>query len=302
MITDPFDITFPLIIEPLLSPVFSTKQLKVYMVRADLTHPQISGNKWYKLKYNLRAAKQQGATRVISFGGAYSNHIHALAWSAKAMGMASVGVIRGEHVKNPMLDDAQKWGMQLHFVDRANYRQRHCADWLEALHLEIGSGFLIPEGGSNPLALRGVAELMQQISQQTSGLDYLLCACGTGGTLAGLLSAAPKNLHIEGYPVLKGAGFLYDDIQRLLDSAEAEVSCSWLLDMDAHYGGYGKISAEHQAQWLMVEQEFKMLFDPVYTSKMVRRFMEKVHQNNYPKGSSIALVHTGGLQGRRSVV
>lgn len=302
MTTDIFGTQAPLVIQPLNLSIFAEKQLKVFVIRTDLTHPHISGNKWYKLKYNLRAAQRQGATRIISFGGAYSNHIHALAYSANAFGIPSVGVIRGENVENPTLSDARRWGMQLHFVDRASYRQRHSASWLAVLQREIGPGFIIPEGGSNALAIQGVSELMPDICGQIPSLDYLLCACGTGGTLAGLISTAPQRIKIEGYPVLKGADFLYADIQALLDSAAVDVQCSWSLDKDAHYGGYGKINAEHRARWLMLEEECKMLLDPVYTSKMLRRFIEKVQQNAYPAGSTVALMHTGGLQGRRSVV
>lgn len=303
MNTDIFDFPDPLVIQLITLPVFTEKQLKVYMIRTDKMHPQISGNKWYKLKYNLKAAQQQGVSRVISFGGAYSNHIHALAWSARAFGMESVGVIRGEVVDNPMLSDARNWGMQLHFVDRVSYRKRNCEDWWDELQSEIGSGFMIPEGGSNALAIQGVSELMSKLCQQIPDLDYLLCACGTGGTLAGLLSVAPESVKVEGYPVLKGADFLYSDIQQLLECSGAVMPlCCWVLDMDSHYGGYGKINAEHQCAWLMLEQEFQMQLDPVYTSKMLRRFMEKVSQDAYPAGSTLALVHTGGLQGRRSVV
>ena len=302
MTTDVFDTPAPLVIQPLVLPVFTEKQLSVFVIRTDLVHPQISGNKWYKLKYNLREAQRQGAPRIISFGGAYSNHIHALAYSAKVLGIASVGVIRGEEVDNPTLADARNWGMQLRFVDRASYRQRYSPSWLAALKQEIGPGFIIPEGGSNAFALQGVAELVPDACGQIPSLDYLLCACGTGGTLAGLISAAPGSIKVEGYPVLKGAGFLYTDIQALLDSASVDVRCEWVLDQNAHYGGYGKINAEHRAKWKELEQECQIPLDPVYTSKMLRRFIEKVHQNAYPAGATIALIHTGGLQGRRSVV
>ncbi len=302
MTTDVFDTPAPLVIQPLVLPVFAEKQLSVFVIRTDLAHAHISGNKWYKLKYNLRAAQHQGTTRIISFGGAYSNHIHALAYSARAFGVASIGVIRGEEVDNPTLADARNWGMQLHFVDRVGYRQRYSPSWLAALQREIGSGFIIPEGGSNALAVQGVAELVPDICDQIPSLDYLLCACGTGGTLAGLISAAPDSVKVEGYPVLKGAEFLYTDIQVLLDSAGADVRCEWALDQDAHYGGYGKINAEHRAKWQALEQECQIPLDPVYTSKMLRRFIEKVYQNAYPAGATIALIHTGGLQGRRSIV
>lgn len=301
-VIDLFNTYASLVVESAELPLFVKKKLNVFIVRTDLVHPLISGNKWYKLKYNLLAAHEGSVSRVISFGGAYSNHIHALAWASKQLGIACTGVIRGEEVVNPMLLDAQSWGMKLHFVDRANYRKRHDPQWLGALQREVGGGVIIPEGGSNALAIRGVAELMNDISITLPNLDYLLCACGTGGTLAGLISGAPNELKLEGYPVLKGANFLYGDIQQLLQAANVDAHCSWSLDLDAHYGGYGKINTEHKAHWLALEEQFKMLFDPVYTSKLVRRFLEKVEQDAYPIGSTVALVHTGGLQGRRSVL
>ncbi|WP_051222206.1 1-aminocyclopropane-1-carboxylate deaminase/D-cysteine desulfhydrase [Neptunomonas japonica] len=301
-IIDLFDAHAPLVVEPLELPLFVEKKLKVLIVRADLVHPLISGNKWFKLKYNLLAACKQNVSRVISFGGPYSNHIHALAWSAQQLGIDSVGVIRGEEVSNPMLADAQKWGMQLHFVDRANYRERHDPIWQAQLKQDVGSGVIIPEGGSNALAVRGVAELMRGILAQLPDLDYLLCACGTGGTLAGLISAAPESVKLEGFPVLKGAGFLQDDVLKLLKVAGVDAHCPWSLDLDAHYGGYGKIRKDHKEHWLAMEEQFQILFDPVYTSKLLRRFLEKVEQGMYPAGATVALLHSGGVQGRRSIV
>lgn len=301
-VIDLFDTHAPLVVEPLELPLFTEKKLNVLIVRADLVHPLISGNKWFKLKYNLLAACEADTPRVISFGGAYSNHIHALAWSAKQLGISAVGVIRGEKVSNPMLEDVRQWGMQLYFVDRVSYRKRHDPLWQEQLKHDVGDGLIIPEGGSNVLALKGVAELMQGISQKLPSLDYLLCACGTGGTLAGLISGASPQVKLEGFPVLKGAAFLQDDVLALLKAAGVDIHCSWSLDLDAHYGGYGKISKEHRAHWLALEEQFRMLLDPVYTSKLMRRFLEKVELDAYPAGSTVVLLHTGGVQGRRSLM
>ena len=290
-----------LIIQPLAHPLFDQKGLSVTVVRTDLIHPEVSGNKWYKLKYNLLQAKANNQTRLLSFGGAYSNHIHALAWAARQLGLVSVGIIRGEPVSNPMLDDAQRWGMQLSFVDRVQYRQRSDAAWLQKLMAEHEVDAVIPEGGSNSLALKGVGELMEVIAQQLPDLDYLLCACGTGGTLAGLLSKAPKRVQLEGYPVLKGGDFLYQEIESLLADANKSVECHWSLDLESHYGGYGKVKADHKMIWHQLEADFGMPLDPIYTAKLFRRFMEKVAQGDYPEGAKIALLHSGGLQGRRSL-
>ncbi|MBT3147191.1 1-aminocyclopropane-1-carboxylate deaminase/D-cysteine desulfhydrase [Neptunomonas phycophila] len=291
----------PLNVERLEHALFLKKRLSVCVVRVDQVHPQISGNKWFKLKYNLKAAIEQGASCIISFGGAYSNHLHALAYACHCLGLHSVGVVRGEPVDNPMLIDAKAWGMRLHFVNRETYRLRAEPAWLNALPSLVGDGFILPEGGSSALAVKGVGELMQQINNVEPALDYVVCACGTGGTLAGLVSTAAKTV-VQGIPVLKGAGFLHDDVSTLLLASGHERAASkWELDLFGHYGGYGKMNAEHIAVMKQLEDDFSLSLDPVYTAKLFRRFMEKVENDDYPEGSRIALVHTGGLQGRRSI-
>lgn len=289
-------------VDKLLLPQFKAHNLSVYMVRADLIHPQISGNKWFKLKYNLLLAQQSDAQCILSFGGAYSNHIHALAYAAKQLGIRTQAVIRGEAVDNPTLSDARKWGMELHFVDRATFRMRDDSLWVQNKMDELGADFLIPEGGSNQLAVKGVAELARQIQDALPELDYLLCAVGTGGTLAGLISGVRSQMSLEGYPVLKNGGFLNADIESLVSENYYSAECNWSLDLNAHYGGYGKVNAEHKRIWLSLEEKTGLPLDPVYTSKLLRRFIERVELGYYPKGSTIALLHSGGVQGRRSLV
>ncbi len=298
---DIFELTPPLTVDSLILPLFSEKGLRVSLVRSDLIHPQISGNKWFKLKYNLEYALQNNYKSVVSFGGAYSNHLHALAWAAKESGLASIGVVRGEVVSNPMLEDVVEWGMQLHFVDRENYRRKSDPEWLKEHQHLWGDALVVPEGGSNALAVKGVAELASMIEQVCPDMNYLLAPCGTGGTLAGLISGVAQGVKVEGYPVLKGGDFLTSDIADLLEAAQAEPKCEWRLDLGAHYGGYGKANAEHRAFLADIEEKLGIPFDQVYTSKMLRRFLENVELNRYPVGSHIVLVHTGGLQGRRSL-
>lgn len=298
---DIFETSSPLTVEKLSLPIFLIKGVRVSLIRADQIHPQISGNKWFKLKYNLQFALQNDYKSVVSFGGAYSNHLHALAWAAKESGLASIGVVRGEPVSNPMLEDAVEWGMQLHFVDRVNYRRKSDPDWLEEHRHLWGDALIIPEGGSNALAVKGVAELARSIELACPEMNYLLAPCGTGGTLAGLISGVSSRVKVEGYPVLKGGDFLKNDIVCLLDIANIEPKCLWELDLEAHYGGYGKANAAHLAFLADLEEKLGIPFDQVYTSKMLRRFLENVDLNRYPVGSHIVLVHTGGLQGRRSL-
>jgi 1-aminocyclopropane-1-carboxylate deaminase len=289
--------------------LYCEKKLTVHLIRSDQAHLNVSGNKWFKLKYALLAAKQQQIKTIISFGGAYSNHIHALAYAAKALQLPVVGYIRGQWTAdNPTLNDAQAWGMQLKSLTREQYREKSTAEFLQKIAIEYPQSMVIPEGGTNQLALQGVNELMAMIEQQLPVLDYLVAACGTGGTLAGLISGARRTRSILGIPVLKGAGFLQQDIQALLsdyafenasDLANKEYG-QWELDLDGHYGGYGKVKQQHLAAMLVLEGLHKVPLEPIYTAKMWRRFDELVAQDYFKAGSQIALLHSGGLQGRRS--
>lgn len=296
-----FESAEPIRLDQLHLPEFEAHSLSVYVIRADLVHPEISGNKWFKLKYNLLKAKEQGARTVLSFGGAYSNHIHALAYASKQLGLESVAVIRGEPVDNPTLVDAKSWGMALNFVDRASYRMKSDSQWLDQKMKELRADFLIPEGGSNRLAVLGVSELAKEVRTCLPELNYLLTATGTGGTIAGLIAGSNPDVVIEGYPVLKNGSFLKQEIQNLLSGFDV-TNDSWSLDLEAHFGGYGKVNAEHKEKWLDLEQRAGMLMDPIYTSKLFRRFIERVELGYYPKGSTIALLHSGGIQGRRGVL
>lgn len=290
------------------SELYQSKQLDVQVLRSDQVHPTVSGNKWFKLKYSILEAQQQGITKIISFGGTYSNHIHALAYAGKELGIETIGYIRGEWSEdNLTLADAQRWGMQLCSVSRQRYREKHTQEFSEYLRQEHGDALIIPEGGTNQWALKGVAELMQQLELQNLSLKgceegvprYLIAACGTGGTLAGLIAAASQDWKILGIPVLKGAAFLKDDINGWLGSGSQSAGCEWELDLQGHYGGYGKVKADHLQEMFAIEQAHNVLLDPVYTAKMWRRFNELVAQDFFPLGSAITLLHSGGLQGRR---
>ena len=284
-------------ITPLQDSLFRKRCLDVRMARLDLVHPEVSGNKWFKLKYNLIHAQQHGVNRVVSFGGPFSNHIHALAWAGRQLGIETVGVIRGEPVSNHTLSDAARWGMQLVFVNRKEYRERYSAEYCQRLSEQFGA-MVIPEGGSNTLAVQGVAEVVPTLTMDRQSPDVICVATGTGGTIAGVIAGAGPSVRVEGYPVLKGASFLRDDIKRLLPTISG--LSSWELDLEAHYGGYGKVSSEHLALWRELEERFATPLDPIYTSKMLRRFLERVEAGCYLPQSKILLLHTGGLQGARS--
>lgn len=287
-------------------PELDSKGISLQLLRIDQTHPFISGNKWYKLKYNLKYAVENGYKSVLSFGGAYSNHIHALAWAAKEAGLVSVGVIRGEpeYVTNPTLSDANQWGMQLKFVTRKEYRLRNQTEFLssltETLPEELKPVLVIPEGGSNARAVEGCMEILSEAVIQATSPDLVILPCGTGGTLAGVALSQP-DVKVLGIPVLKKADFLYDDIRNLMKSSGNKDPENWQLDLDGHYGGYGKCSAELLGFMEYIKVQSGVELDQIYTAKMLMRTLQLIEDGSIPAGSDLLMLHTGGLQGRRSV-
>ncbi len=278
------------------------RDVGVHLLRLDQINQRVSGNKWFKLKYNLEKAKVQGGKAVLSFGGAYSNHIHALAWAGQVLGIKTIGIIRGEsdYASNPTLTDAARWGMELHFVTRAEYKQRKDADFLQGLRDRFGDPFIVPEGGSNALAVKGTAEIVNQSLIQKYGIDNIVLACGTGGTLAGVAASQPS-VNIVGIPVLKGAKFLKDDISMLLESAGYSDVNNWVLDYNGHFGGYAKTSPELLAFISMMDDDYDLPLDQIYTGKMMLRLIELIEEGFFTEGSQILALHTGGLQGLRSL-
>lgn len=289
-------------LQPLHHPLFTQHNVVVQVKRDDLIHPIISGNKWRKLKYNLAHVKQHNSILgVLSFGGSYSNHIHALAYACYQQNLPCIGVIRGEksHINNFTLTWAQHWGMKLYFVDRKTYRRRHDLDYLTQLQQEFPDYFIIPEGGSNKLAIPGVAEVIAELNQQT-GFDTLITPVGSGGTLAGLISgdvSSEVNDHkILGVAVLKGAEYLVDEVKQLM-SEQAKYHNNWQLLFEFHRGGYAKFSPEDAMRILEFNQVTHVNFEPVYSGKMILAFLDLLKQGYFAEGERIILLHTGGMQG-----
>ena len=314
-------------LQPVEHPLLTQKNVQLWIKRTDLLHPVISGNKWYKLKYNLVAALQQGVKGVVSFGGAWSNHLHALAAACRELQLPVTAVIRGEPElveKSEMLQDAAKWGMDFHFVTRSEYRQREDEVWLQQLMQHYPGYLLVPEGGSSALAELGLVELGQEIEQQLQAeqitIDQLWCAMGTGGTFAGLLAARTLDYQMLGMPVLKGGDFLRQEVEQklaqsfyradnsLMASNEKPLKSvehnDFTLITDGHWGGYGKVKPE-LVQWMdQFYQDTGVLLDPVYTGKLLYRFFQGLELPDgdvgaVPEGSLVVLLHSGGLQGRR---
>ncbi len=279
-------------------PVFQKANIKLCIVRADLIHPVASGNKFYKLKPTINYAKANNISRLVSFGGAFSNHIHALALSAKDHGLQSVGIIRGESIyaNNPTLSDAHKAGMQLEFVDRATYKRRDEAEYLQQLQQRYPNAMIIPEGGSNQYAVKGCIKLAGEINDLVQA-DLIVVAAGTGATAAGLACGANNRQSVIAYAVLKDKT-LNDRISNFIHN---EIKSAKVKVEHADFGGYAKLSRqllEFIMDWL---DKTGILLDPVYTGKMCMRLMQQIESNEFEQGATIAMLHSGGLQGWRGM-
>jgi len=278
--------------DDILLPVLKDHDVTLHVRREDLIHPLLSGNKYRKLKYNVQEALSKKHQKLITFGGAYSNHIPATAYVAKEKGLEAVGIIRGEELShswsnNPTLNTAHQLGMRFQFLSREKYRKKDEDKFLMNLLQFHGPAYLIPEGGTNALAIKGCEEILKNTDEV---FDVICCSVGTGGTLAGLSNAAKKHQQVLGFPALKG-DFLQKDIRKFARNN------NWALCNSYHFGGYAKVSTELVA----FINEFKGItgvpLDPVYTGKMMYGILDKVAKGEFKKGCRILAIHTGGLQG-----
>lgn len=268
------------------------KSISVTIKREDLLHPVVSGNKFRKLKYNLLQAKAENKETLLTFGGAFSNHIAAVAYAAQEQGFRSVGVVRGDELNektdsNPTLQFAKECGMQFEFVSREAYRHKTEAAFLEELKAKFGDFYLVPEGGTNALAIKGCQEIL---TEEDAKFDYICCAVGTGGTISGIINSALSHQKVLGFPALKG-NFLQDEIRIFAEND------NWELINDYHFGGYAKINEELVRFINQFYKDTKIPLDPVYTGKMVFGVLDLIQKDFFPAHSNILLIHTGGLQG-----
>lgn len=276
-------------------PLFENKGLQLWVKREDLIHPEVSGNKWRKLKYNLLEARKAQKPYLLTFGGAYSNHVYATAAAGKLMGFKTIGLIRGEKTEplNPTLAFARSQGMELIYLSRSAYRDKSKA--LEDLDLDPTAYYLLPEGGTNSLALPGCAEIGTEIlAQMEVPPDYVALCCGTGGTMAGLIEGMQGKAQVLGFPVLKGAFF--EPLLRSLLPATF-TSDHWSLFSDYHFGGYARFNTSLIDFINHYQQNHQLPLDPIYTGKLFYGLEDLARQNYFPTGSIILAIHTGGLQG-----
>jgi 1-aminocyclopropane-1-carboxylate deaminase len=286
------------IITELSSPLIKRSGLKVFILREELSDPLISGNKWWKLKYNLIKAMDEGHDCVLTFGGAYSNHIAATAAAGKKFGIKTIGVIRGEKILplNPTLSQAQADGMNLHFVSREKYRQKN-NELLTELKNLFGKFYLIPEGGANDEGVKGCAEILKRIDFK---YDVVCCACGTGTTIAGIILSMPSETLGLGFSALKGGSFLKDDINKKIAPFHVPVK-EWDIILEYHFGGFAKTNKELLHFKKKFETEFNVPLDYIYTAKMMFGIFDMINKDYFRKGSKILAIHTGGLQGNAGI-
>ncbi|SFE21299.1 1-aminocyclopropane-1-carboxylate deaminase/D-cysteine desulfhydrase [Flavobacterium xueshanense] len=266
--------------------------ISVQIKREDLIHPFVSGNKFRKLKYNLLQAKAENQETLLTFGGAFSNHIAAVAFAGNEKGFKTIGIIRGDELaskvsENPTLLFAQNCGMQLEFISREDYRLKSEVSFLENLKQKFGGFYHIPEGGTNDLAIKGCEEIL---TSEDADFDYICCSVGTGGTISGIINSVLPHQKVLGFPALKG-DFLKEEIRNFVQND------NWELLTDYHFGGYAKVNAELTVFINHFYLENQIPLDPIYTGKMVFGVIDLIKKNYFPAKSKILLIHTGGIQG-----
>ena len=274
-------------------PVLDEKEVRLFIKRIDKVHSFVSGNKWFKLKYNLLEAEKQGLNTLLTFGGAYSNHIAATAFAAQEKGFKSIGIIRGEeHLPlNPTLCFAIENGMKLHYVSRNYYKDKTSTDFLVKLKAQFGDFYLIPEGGTNELAIQGAAEILDSNDTQ----DSICCAVGTGGTIAGIINASNDKQTVIGFPAIIGFEQLEKDINNWTNAT------NYKFINDYVGNGYAKINKDLVDFINEFDATHSIPLDAIYTGKMLMGILDLVAKDYFPKGSSILSIHTGGLQGNKGM-
>lgn len=276
-------------------PLLDKKQIALHIKREDLIHPFVSGNKFRKLKYNIKFAIDNGLDTILTFGGAYSNHIVATAAAGKLCNLKTIGVIRGEELgkdlqstlaSNPSLRIAWQQGMRFVFVSRERYREKSNPDFIKQLQAEFGKFYLIPEGGTNDLAIQGCEEILTSVDTE---FDVICTPVGTAGTMLGLLNSAKKHQTIIGYAALQGT-FLDSRLEYLIANKKGVLTNAY------SFGGYAKINASLVAFSNEFREKHGILLDPIYTAKMIYGIFDQIRAGYFRNNTKILAIHTGGTQ------
>lgn len=290
--TRPLELRLPSPLQELRDDRLAQAGVRLYLKRDDLINPDIPGNKWRKLKDNLAAARQQGEQVLLTFGGAYSNHIRATAAAGYYFGFSTIGVIRGEeHLPlNPSLAYAAAKGMRLVYLDRTAYRAKSDPAVVGALHQRLGGFYLLPEGGSNAAGVRGCAEIPAEIGRE---FDLICCPCGTGATLAGIAHGLAGGQRALGFSALKGGQFLARQVAELQQQAFGAESGNWSVEYGFHSGGFARRDAELDRFIAGFQQRHGLTLNWVYAAKMMQGVFTLAGAAAIPPGTSVVAVLTG---------
>ncbi len=274
--------------------------VRLFVLRLDLNHPLISGNKLVKLKYNIEEAIHQGKQTILTFGGAFSNHIAATAAAGKECGFKTIGVIRGEEYAelNPTLAFAKECGMTLHYVSREAYKTKTSHEFIAGLHQLFHDFYLVPEGGANELGIKGCTEITKNIHID---FDMVCCSCGTGATLSGIVQSLKNNEKAIGFQVLKGENYLKTEVDSWLKRLNAPITDNFRIEESYHFGGYAKVNKElfEFVEWFKNENCIPL--DYVYEGKMMYGIYDMIKKGQFESGKTIVAIHCGGLQGNLGI-
>lgn len=278
---------------------FEKAGIRVLIKREDLNHNRVCGNKWWKLKYNLIRARELGHDTLLTFGGAYSNHLYAVAAAARELRMKAIGIVRGESTLplNSTLDFVTKNGMHLHYLTRTEYKDKSSEGVLQNLSQRFGKFYLIPEGGTNEEAVMGCVEFGRKLTAE-SPFDFVVLPVATGGTMAGVIQALHGNQTAIGVSVLKNGGFLQDEVKKWLPE---HCKVSWRIETRFDFGGYAKTTPELEAIINKQREMHHLPLDHVYTGKTFFGLTAMIGAGEFPRGSTVMMIHTGGLQGSGSI-
>ncbi|MBA3649648.1 MAG: 1-aminocyclopropane-1-carboxylate deaminase/D-cysteine desulfhydrase [Chitinophagales bacterium] len=287
--------TLPSPLQKIEETFLKKRDIHLFIKRDDLINSYVSGNKWRKLKYNIKEAKRLHQHTLLTFGGAHSNHIFSVAAAGKMFGYNTIGIIRGE--RNASLNDtlkfAQDSGMNLRFISREQYRLKEAGNFLAELKNKVGDFYVLPEGGTNLLAVKGCEEIISEID---IGYDLICCPCGTGGTLAGLITGLQGKEKVLGFSVLKGMVNLENSIEELVFDTCKQKFDNWSVNHNYHFGGYAKTNQTLISFIENFRLNHNVRLDPVYTGKMMYGIYDLIKKNSLPAPLTIIAVHTGGLR------
>lgn len=291
--------TFPKpIIQEITLDALCALDVSLHIKRDDLIDATVSGNKRFKLHYYLQAFERQKNQTLITFGGAFSNHLHATAFVGQQLGISTVGIVRAEphelqHL-TPTLQDCKNWGMALETISRSEYKLKQQSEYVRQIGLKYSQPLWVPEGGAGELGVQGAQLILQGVDQ--SEYDVILLACGTGTTLAGVIRASEPHVKVIGIPVLKGAKWMQREVEQYLEPNMT----NWQLVLDYHFSGYAKYNDELLNFICDVNAQTGVPLDPVYTGKALYGLIDLIRHGAIGKGSRVLFIHTGGLQGTRS--